>query len=134
MAKASRITAEGDIVMDVETVNAITGSASEDIGPFASGKKGAANSMHLSELLIPDLDASGIEGMEIHFEANSNRIKAICSLHAENIPSGKIQALLCVSTALLSLWNSVKDLESLKRLNYQFASIKNISITSILED
>lgn len=133
MTNGAEITAEGEIIMDVETVNTITASVSEDLGPFASGRKGAINSLKFSEELIPDFRKHGIEGVDVHFEVNSNRIRAVCRLNAENISSGKIQALLCVSTALLSIWNSARDLESLRRLDYQFASIKNIGITSIVE-
>ena len=134
MNSGASITAEGEILMDIETVNTITGSISENEGPFTFGREGAKNSLFLSSELIPGFESTGIADMDIHFRVNSNRIRAICSLHADNVPTGKIQALLCVSASLLSIWNSVKDLESLKRANYQFASIKNVAITSVVED
>jgi molybdenum cofactor biosynthesis enzyme len=134
MSGGARITAEGEMVMDMETVNIITGSISEENGPFSDGKKGGMNSIGATPGLIPGFEDPGIRDVDVHFLVNSNRIRAICTLHADSVPAGKIQALMCVSASLLSIWNSVRDLESLKRKNYQFASLKNISVTSVSED
>ncbi|MEM3332770.1 MAG: cyclic pyranopterin monophosphate synthase MoaC, partial [Thermoplasmata archaeon] len=69
-----------------------------------------------------------IEHVDIKFTVDMNRIRVECMVKAHYKTGVEMEALVGVSTALLTIWDMVKYLEKDENGQYPFTEIKNISV------
>ncbi len=78
--------------------------------------------------LIPMCHPIPITNVSIDFEINENFIKAVCEVKSIGKTGVEMEALVGVSTALLTVWDMVKSLEKDESGNYPYTKIDGIKV------
>ena len=120
--------AEGELVLHPETVNAIR---------FGTTKKG--NVLSVSEVagimaakktseIIPLCHQIPLSSVSVSFEFLEDRIRGICDVAATYSTGVEMEALVGVTTALLSIWDMTKYLEKDAEGQYPTARIEGVRV------
>lgn len=121
--------AVGEIVLQPATVEMVrlgttkkgdVLSVSETAGIIAAKKTGE---------LIPLCHQIPLSSVGIIFEFRPDRIQAVCRVTATYATGVEMEALIGVTTALLSIWDMVKYLEKDSEGQYPIARLEGIRVT-----
>lgn len=121
------VSAEGELVLDLSSVNELLKSRIDNVTVFDMSKKVAEDSANAAAKLILNRNADLAENIQIQFTVNSNRIGVACDVTGTD-KSVRVQALSCVSAALIFLWDYSISLGTGREMNDHLAGIKNIRI------
>jgi cyclic pyranopterin phosphate synthase len=126
--------AAGDIILQSETIDKIrTGSTKKGNVLAVSETAGILAAKRTSET-IPLCHQIPLTSVEIAFELNETQIHATCGVTAKYVTGVEMEALVGVTTALLSIWDMVKYLEKDAKGQYPDTSLQNIRVTMKRKD
>ncbi|MFP3317591.1 MAG: cyclic pyranopterin monophosphate synthase MoaC [Thermoplasmata archaeon] len=120
--------ASGEIVLKNSTVQEIVEKRVKKGDVFEFAKASALFSIKNTAGIIPHAHPVPIEDVEIKFSVNGNRIRVECLVKAHYKTGVEMEALVGVTSALLTIWDMVKYLEKDENGQYPFTSIKNIEV------
>ncbi len=78
--------------------------------------------------LIPMCHPIPITKVSVDFEVNDNFIKAVCEVKSIGKTGVEMEALVGVSTALLTIWDMVKSIEKDESGNYPHTEIVGVKV------
>ncbi len=121
--------ATGEIILQTETINKIeTGSIKKGNVLAVSETAGILAAKRTSEI-IPLCHQIPLTSVEVLFKLDKTRIHATCRVSAKYMTGVEMEALVGVTTALLSIWDMVKYLEKDADGQYPNARLENIKVT-----
>ncbi|MCI4434421.1 MAG: cyclic pyranopterin monophosphate synthase MoaC [Thermoplasmata archaeon] len=120
--------ASGEIVLKNSTVQEIVEKRVKKGDVFEFARASALFSIKNTAGIIPHAHPVPIEDVEIKFSVNGNRIRVECMVKAHYKTGVEMEALVGVTSALLTIWDMVKYLEKDENGQYPFTSIKNIEV------
>jgi len=111
-------------------------SYTERLPPFLCLQNGVENEARLAAVLavkdtprlIPLCHPISITGLDVNFELESERIRAIVTVTSFGKTGVEMEALAGVSVALLNIWDMVKYLEKDETGNYPETEIDEIKV------
>lgn len=120
--------ATGEIVLKNSTIQEIVEKRVKKGDVFEFARAAALFAIKNTAGIIPHAHPVPIEDVEIKFYINGNRIKVECLVKAHYKTGVEMEALVGVSSALLTIWDMVKYLEKDENGQYPITSIKNIEV------
>jgi len=121
--------AAGEIILQAETINKIrTGSIKKGNVLAVSETAGILAAKRTSEI-IPLCHQVPLTSVEVLFNLDETKIHATCRVSAMYLTGVEMEALVGVTTALLSIWDMVKYLEKDSEGQYPNARLENIRVT-----
>ncbi|MGC8609425.1 MAG: cyclic pyranopterin monophosphate synthase MoaC [Thermoplasmata archaeon] len=121
-------TAEGRIYLKRETIDAISKKNTKKGDVIEATKVAATMATKNTPMLIPYCHNIPIEGNDIAIEIKENFINVSCTVSTTYKTGIEMEALTCVSTALLNIWDMVKYLEKDETGNYPETTITDIKV------
>ncbi len=123
-----RAIAAGEIQLKSETMEAIRNRQIEKGEVLETARIAAIMAVKHTPLVIPMCHQILVTGIDVKFEMLDETIKATVEVKSTGGTGVEIEALLGVSTALLTIWDMVKSAEKDDTGNYPFTKIKNICV------
>jgi cyclic pyranopterin phosphate synthase len=120
--------AEGKIKLKEETINAIAENRITKGNVFATAIVAATLAVKRTPDLIPMCHPIPLSLVEIDFETFENEIKAVCTVKSTGKTGVEMEALVGVSTALLTIWDMVKAMEKDESGNYPYTKIFDVRV------
>ncbi len=127
-------TAEGTILLKKETINAIKEKRVKKGDVLETAKIAGIQASKTAYLDIPYCHIVPIESTEVIFDVGQEYIKVSCTVKASYKTGVEMDALNCVSRALLTLWDMVKYLEKDRNGQYPSTIIKEIKVLKKKKD
>jgi len=126
---SSRIAiARGEIVLKQSTIMAIKGGSVEKGDVLTTAEVAGIMALKRTHETIPLCHQIQITGAEIKFSSLKDRISAECKVEAHYRTGVEMEALVGVTTALLTVWDMVKYLEKDRTGNYPTTKIMGIAV------
>jgi cyclic pyranopterin phosphate synthase len=123
-----RATAIGEIKLKQSTVNAIKRNRIKKGNPLNTARIAAILAAKNTATIIPLCHQISLTDINIDFKFKRNNIKCTATVTASAKTGVELEALVCVSTALLTIWDMVKYLEKDAEGQYPVTAIKNIIV------
>ena len=120
--------AEGRIVLSLETVEKIKAGQIRKGDPFAAGEMAAMNAAKQTHLLIPHCHQIPLDQVRVAFLIDGPAVKATCFVKARARTGVEMEALVGVSMALNTIWDMVKYLEKDPDGQYPSTRIADIMV------
>ncbi|MFW9963175.1 MAG: cyclic pyranopterin monophosphate synthase MoaC [Candidatus Sifarchaeia archaeon] len=121
--------ASGEIILQTETINKIRiGSIKKGNVLAVSETAGILAAKRTSEI-IPLCHQVPLTSVDVLFNLDETRINATCRVTAKYMTGVEMEALVGVTTALLSIWDMVKYLEKDSEGQYPTVKLENIRVT-----
>ncbi|MHA1933666.1 MAG: cyclic pyranopterin monophosphate synthase MoaC [Candidatus Thorarchaeota archaeon] len=121
--------AVGDVVLKPDTVEAVRLGQTKKGEVLAVSETAGIMAAKKTSDLIPLCHQIPLSSVNISFNFHPNRITATCEV-AATYPTGvEMEALVGVTTALLSIWDMVKYLEKDENGQYPTAHLEGIRVT-----
>lgn len=128
--KTTARTAEaiGEIVLLPTTINAIEGRTIKKGDVFAVAEIAGIQAAKRTAEIIPLCHQIPLSSVQLSFETMTDRVRARCEARALYTTGVEMEALVGVTTALLSIWDMVKYLEKDEEGQYPNARLENIRV------
>jgi cyclic pyranopterin phosphate synthase len=120
--------AEGKIRLRKETVKAILENRLAKGNVLATAVVAATLAVKKTPELIPMCHPIPLSQVEVDFEIQDDKIKAICKVKSTGKTGVEMEALTGVSVALLTIWDMVKSMEKDESGNYPSTKISDIKV------
>lgn len=120
--------AEGFIHLRKETIDAIVNQKVDKGNVLNTATVAGILAVKKTSELIPMCHPLPITSVKITFETYDDRIKATCEVKYTGKTGVEMEALVGVSTALLTLWDMVKALEKDENGQYPETKISDIRV------
>ncbi len=120
--------AEGKIRLKGETIKAIAENRIAKGNVFATAIAAATLAVKRTADLIPMCHPIPLSHIGIDFETFKDEIKAVCTVKSTGKTGVEMEALVGVSTALLTIWDMVKAMEKDESGNYPHTKISDIRV------
>ncbi len=120
--------AEGEIVLKKETLDAIRKRTIKKGDVLTVAQVAAIQAVKRTPELIPLCHHVPIEGIEVNFEENNDRIRCVCKVSSTYKTGVEMEALAGVTAALLTIWDMTKYLEKDETGNYPTTKLDNIKV------
>jgi cyclic pyranopterin phosphate synthase len=121
--------AVGDIILQQGTIDKIRTGSTKKGNVFAVSETAGILAAKRTSEIIPLCHQVPLTSVQIGFEFDEGRIHATCGVSAKYVTGVEMEALVGVTTALLSIWDMVKYLEKNAEGQYPNASLQNIRVT-----
>ncbi|GGM67365.1 cyclic pyranopterin monophosphate synthase MoaC [Thermogymnomonas acidicola] len=121
-------TAEGRIVLSQRTMEAIRKGQVTKGDVFEATKIAGIQGAKEAWERLPFCHQVPIEGVDVEMEATEGGITVRCSVRAHYRTGVEMDALSCVSSALLNIWDMTKYLEKDETGNYPNTRIEGIRV------
>lgn len=121
--------AVGDIILQSETINKIRNRTTKKGNVLAVSETAGILAAKKTSEIIPLCHQIPLTSVQIGFEFSETRIHATCGVSAKYVTGVEMEALVGVTTALLSIWDMVKYLEKDSEGQYPNASLQDIRVT-----
>ncbi|MFW9788909.1 MAG: cyclic pyranopterin monophosphate synthase MoaC [Candidatus Thorarchaeota archaeon] len=122
--------AVGDIILQSETSKKIRAGTTKKGNVLAVAETAGILAAKKTSEIIPLCHQIPLTSVEVKFEFNDTGIHAICGVSAIYVTGVEMEALVGVTTALLSIWDMVKYLEKDSEGQYPHARLGNIRVTT----
>ncbi len=126
--------AEGTIILKNETVREIREHRIKKGDVLEISKSTGIQWAKRTWDLIPHCHQIPLEYVEPHVEFTGSGIKVTCEVSASYGTGVEMEALSCVSGALLNAWDMVKYLEKDSTGNYPETMLKEIRVTEKIKE
>ncbi len=120
--------AEGKIRLKEKTIRAIAENKIAKGNVFATAIVAATLAVKKTSDLIPMCHPIPLSHIEIEFKTLEGEIKATCTVKSTGKTGVEMEALVGVSTALLTIWDMVKAMEKDESGNYPHTEISGIRV------
>jgi cyclic pyranopterin phosphate synthase len=121
--------AVGEIVLQPETIHRVRAGSTKKGNVLAVSETAGILAAKRTSEIIPLCHQVPLTSVEIGFEFSETGICATCGVSAKYVTGVEMEALVGVTTALLSIWDMVKYLEKDAKGQYPNASLQNIRVT-----
>lgn len=121
-------TASGSIRLRKETLQAIADGTTIKGNVLATARVAATLAVKDTPRTIPMCHSIPIHGIEIEFEQTESAINTRVRVISSGKTGVEMEALVGVSTALLTIWDMVKSAEKDENGQYPVTSIQNIRV------
>ncbi|MHA2080721.1 MAG: cyclic pyranopterin monophosphate synthase MoaC [Candidatus Thorarchaeota archaeon] len=119
----------GDIVLQPETINRIRAGSTKKGNVLAVSETAGILAAKRTSEIIPLCHQVPLTSVELGFKFTETGIRVTCGVSAIYVTGVEMEALVGVTTALLSIWDMVKYLEKDSEGQYPNASLENIKVT-----
>jgi cyclic pyranopterin phosphate synthase len=123
-----RAKAEGCIILSEGSIENIFSGVTPKGDAIATAQIAGINAAKLTPYLIPLCHQIPLSSVKVTFERMPGRIRCVSEVEANWGTGVEMDALLSVSTALLALWDMVKENEKDERGQYPSTSIEGIRV------
>jgi cyclic pyranopterin phosphate synthase len=123
-----KATATGSIRLHEATVDAIKSGQVKKGDVLTTARLAAILAVKDTPRLIPLCHPIPITGLEVNFEIEERRVRAIVTVTSLGKTGVEMEALTGVSAALLNVWDMVKYLEKDETGNYPQTEIEEIVV------
>ncbi|MDD2755354.1 MAG: cyclic pyranopterin monophosphate synthase MoaC [Methanothrix sp.] len=123
-----KATAAGSIRLQEATIEAIRSGQVKKGDVFTTARLAAILAVKDTPRLIPLCHPIPITGLEVNFEIEEKRVRAIVTVTSIGKTGVEMEALTGVSVALLNVWDMVKYLEKDETGNYPETEIEGIVV------
>ncbi|MDD4446438.1 MAG: cyclic pyranopterin monophosphate synthase MoaC [Methanothrix sp.] len=123
-----KATAAGSIRLQEATIEAIRSGQVKKGDVFTTARLAAILAVKDTPRLIPLCHPIPITGLEVNFEIEEKRVRAIVTVTSIGKTGVEMEALTGVSVALLNVWDMVKYLEKDETGNYPDTEIEGIVV------
>lgn len=120
--------ASGSIILKPETVTAIKEGTVKKGDVFTSAKIAGLEGAKEAWNRMPYCHQIPIESVDFDLKIKGNEVRVSCSLVAHWKTGVEMDALSCVSSALLTIWDMVKYMEKDSTGNYPATEIRDIRV------
>ena len=120
--------ASGSILLKDETVAAIKEGTVKKGDVFTSAKIAGIEGAKEAWSRMPYCHQVPIESVDFEMSVSTNEVKVSCSVLANWKTGVEMDALSCVSSALLTVWDMVKYIEKDSTGNYPTTVIRDIKV------
>ena len=103
-----RAVAEGTLLADAETIEAVRGGRLPKADPVATARAAALLAVKATPRLIPHCHPINVTAASVDFEFSEGSIRVTCEVHAADRTGPPMEALCGVTTALLTLYDMIK--------------------------
>ncbi|MDI6707925.1 MAG: cyclic pyranopterin monophosphate synthase MoaC [Candidatus Thermoplasmatota archaeon] len=121
--------AKGEIKLRKETIEAISKKTVKKGDVLTCAKVACISAVKNTSQLIPFCHQIPLSSVKVDFDLKESSIICKCEVKAEYKTGVELEALVGVTTALLTIWDLVKYLEKDKEGQYPFTRITNIEVT-----
>ncbi len=121
--------AEGFIRLKSETINAIVENRVAKGNVLATANVAGILAVKKTPELIPMCHPIPITSVTVDFEVLEDGVKAVCTVKSVGKTGVEMEALVGVSTALLTIWDMVKSLEKDETGNYPHTRIEYVKVS-----
>ncbi len=123
-------TASGKIILREETIERIKEDKVEKGNVFNVATVAAILAVKRTWNLIPLCHPIPITSVKVDFNVSSNSIEVIVNVKTTAKTGVEMEALVGVSTALLTIWDMVKKYEKNEKGQYPYTKIVDIKVES----
>lgn len=120
--------ASGSILLKDETISAIKTGTVKKGDVFISAKIAGLQGAKEAWSRMPYCHQVPIESIDFDLKINGNDLRVSCSVIANWKTGVEMDALSCVSSALLTVWDMVKYIEKDETGNYPATVIRDIKV------
>jgi len=121
-------TAEGFIRLKKSNLEAIKKGSIKKGDPLETAKVSAALAVKNTPQIIPYCHPIPIEHIDVSFKILEDGIKVLCRVKSISKTGVEMEALVGVTTALLTIWDMVKYLEKDSEGQYPHTRIEGIKV------
>ncbi|MBE0524529.1 MAG: cyclic pyranopterin monophosphate synthase MoaC [Methanosarcinales archaeon] len=129
-----RAVASGHIQLTPETIEAIRHRQIEKGNVLATSRIAAVQAVKRTWDTIPMCHQIPITHVDVDFEVEDERVKAIVEVRSVGQTGVEMEALHGVSLALLTIWDMVKSAEKDETGNYPWTVISDIKVVEKVKD
>jgi cyclic pyranopterin phosphate synthase len=122
--------AKGSINLMPETIEAIKNSRVKKGEVLPAAQIAGIHGVKATCNLIPMCHQIPLTFTDIRFDLRNERIDCICEVHAKYKTGVEMEALIGVTTSLLTIWDMVKYMEKDEEGNYRGTKITDLSVES----
>jgi cyclic pyranopterin phosphate synthase len=123
-----KATAKGRIYLFAETIDAVKNSRVERGEVLAAAQIAGIHGVKATCDLIPMCQTIPLTRSDIQFRFKRDHIECICEVQADYKTGVEMEALVGVTTALLTIWDMVKYMEKDEDRNYNGTKISDIEV------
>jgi cyclic pyranopterin phosphate synthase len=123
-----KASAAGSIRLRESTIEAIKSGQVKKGDVFTTARLAAILAVKDTPRLIPLCHPIPITGLEVNFEIDGRRVRAVVTVTSVGKTGVEMEALTGVAAALLNVWDMVKYLEKDVTGNYPETEIENIMV------
>jgi cyclic pyranopterin phosphate synthase len=120
--------ASGDIILKTETMKEIQDGTTKKGNVLAVSETAGILAAKKTSEIIPLCHQIPLTSVEVFFNLNKTGVHATCRVSANYVTGVEMEALVGVTTALLSIWDMVKYLEKDADGQYPDARLENIRV------
>jgi cyclic pyranopterin phosphate synthase len=120
--------AQGEIKLKTSTIEKLKTGKLEKGDSFSAGNLAGILGAKKTPELLPLCHPIPIDKISISFEINCDIIRCTCRVKAKAKTGVEMEALVGVTTALLTLWDMTKKLEKDEKGQYPTTCITNIRV------
>ncbi len=120
--------AEGFISLKKATIKAILNSKVKKGNVVEASKIAGVLGAKMTPQIIPHCHPIPLESVDTRVEINEDRVTVICAVKARYKTGVEMEALTCVNSMLLTIWDMVKYLEKDKMGQYPNTQISGIKV------
>ncbi|MDH4212759.1 MAG: cyclic pyranopterin monophosphate synthase MoaC [Candidatus Odinarchaeota archaeon] len=121
--------ARGEVILRPETVAEIRKGTTKKGNVIAVSEIAGIMAAKKTSEIIPLCHQVPLSSVQISFDFDEDRIHSCCRVAATYATGVEMEALVGVTTALLSVWDMVKYLEKDENGQYPTARIENVRVT-----
>ena len=103
-----RAVAEGVLVADAETIEAVRSGRLPKADPLATARAAALLAVKATPSLVPHCHPIQVTAASVDFEFSEGSIRVTCEVHAADRTGPPMEALCGATTALLTLYDMIK--------------------------
>lgn len=129
-----RAVAKGEIILREETIEAIKNNNVPKGDVLTVAKTSATIAVKRTPELIPGCHPISLTHIGVDFKIVGNKIVAVCEVSSESKTGVEMEALTGVSTALLTIWDMVKEMEKDDKGQYPHTSIGSIRVVEKVKE
>lgn len=122
--------AEGTIRLKGTTVDMIKSRSLAKGDPLSTAQVAATLAVKRTSEVIPACHNIPIEHIEVGFEVGEDCIRALCRVKTRSKTGVEMEALFGVMTALLTIWDMVKEVEKDSVGQYPDVEITSVRVVS----
>jgi cyclic pyranopterin phosphate synthase len=120
--------AEGVIRLRRSTVEALKSRSLGKGDPIATAQVAATLAVKRTSEIIPACHNVPIEHIGVSFEVGEDRVRVLCNVKSSSKTGVEMEALFGVVTALLTIWDMVKEVEKDTAGQYPEVEINSVRV------
>ena len=126
--------AVGEVILDPSTIATIHAGKTKKGDVLVVGEIAGIQAAKKTADIIPLCHQIPLSSVQIAYDFLADRIRATCEVTANYTTGVEMEALVGVTTALLSIWDMVKYLEKDSEGQYPVARLEGIRVTKKVKE